>query len=145
MIIAGVDGAKLPPGETYPAPFAAAYSSNIFVGGFLFISMDMSFDDRTETPGLGARFAPTATPGVYEAAPTYSGRVRLLSRPGSRLAGYQQHDRTGAHMIDIHFDPPLPPTDDLTSETTSAFQISLDDFHDLLAGSIGVRRDGARS
>jgi hypothetical protein len=142
VTIDGVDVAKLPPGESYPAPFAAAYSSNIFVGGFLFIGMDVSFDDRTETTPWGARFAPTATPGIYEATPPYSGRVNLLARADGRLAGYQQHDRTGAHTIDIRFDPPLPPADDPTSETTSAFQISLDDFHDLLAGSIGVRCDG---
>jgi len=142
VTIEGVDVAKLPPGEANPLPFAAAYSSNIFVGGFLFMGMEVSFDDRTATPGPIARFLPTATPGIYEAAPPHSGRVRLLTRAGGSLAGYQQHDRTGAHRIDIRFEPPLPPADDPTSETISAFRISLDDFHDLLAGSVDVRRDG---
>jgi len=142
VTIDGVDVAKLPPGEPNPPPFAAAYSSNIFVGGFLFVGMDVSFDDRVATPGFVARFAPTATPGIYEAAPAHSGRVRLLTRAGGGLAGYQQQDRTGAHRIDIRFDPPLPPADDPAPATTSAFQISLDDFQDLLAGSIDIRRDG---
>jgi len=142
VTIDGVDVAKLPPGETHPPPFAAAYSSNIFVGGFLFVGLDVSFEDRPATPGFIARFAPTTTPGNYEATPPHSGRVRLLTRDGGSLAGYQQQDRTGAHVIDIRFEPPLPPADSPTSETTSAFQISLDDFHDLLAGSIDLHRDG---
>ncbi len=139
--IGGNDAAKLPPGQSHPLPFAAAYGSNIFVGGFPFIGLDVSFGDSAEAPGRRARFVSTPM-GAYEAAPPGSGRVSLLSRADGRLAGYQQYDRTGAHLIDIQFDPALPPTGDLTSDTVSAFQISLDDFRDLLAGSISVRRDG---
>ena len=75
------------------------------------------------------------------AHPTSTRRRRPT--PAASLAGYQQHDRTGAHMIDIRFNPPLPPTDQLASEAQSAFQISLDDFRHLLAGDIRVRREGA--
>jgi len=142
VTIGGADVAKLPPGQSYPLPFAAAYSSNIFVGGFPFIGLDLNFDGNAQTPSRGMRFVPTTTPGGYEAAAPNIGRVDLSATADGRLAGYQQHDRTGAHMIDIRFDPPLPSTDDLTSATVSTFKISLDNFRDLLAGSIGVHRDG---
>ncbi len=142
VTIGGTDAAKLPPGQAYPLPFAAAYSSNILVGGFPFVGLDVSFDGGAEKPGRGVRFAPTATPDAYEAAPPNIGRVTLVTVSDGALARYQQRDRTGAHVIDIEFDPPLPPTSDLASETVSAFKISLDDFRDLLAGSIEVCRDG---
>jgi len=143
VTINGTDVAKPQPGQTFPAPFAAAYSNNIFVGGFPFMGLDVSFDGRAETPSLGAHFVPTGTPNVYEAAPPHTGRINLLTTFEGSLAGYQQHDRTGAHMIYIRFDPPLPPTDQLASEAQSAFQILLDNFRHLLAGDIRVRREGA--
>lgn len=143
VTIAGTDAAKLPPGQDYPGPFAAAYSANIFVGGFPFIGLDVSFDGSAETSSRAARFAPTSTPGAYEAAPANIGRIKLLTTADGALANYQQHDRTGDHLIEIRFDPPLPPAERLASETRSAFQISLDNFRDLLAGNIRLRRDGA--
>lgn len=142
VTIAGADVATLPPGQDYPAPFAAAYSANIFVGGFPFIGLDVSFDSSAETSSRAARFVPTGTPGTYEAAPD-TARIKLLTTADGALANYQQHDRTGDHLIEIRFDPPLPPAQRLASEARSAFQISLDNFRDLLAGNIRVRRDGA--
>jgi hypothetical protein len=142
VTIDGTDVAKLQPGQTNPAPFAAAYSSNIFVGGFPFVGLDVSFDGSAEAPSRGAHFVETGTPGVYEAAPSNIGRVTLLTTADGGLAGYQQHDRTGSHTIEIRFEPPLPPADRLTAAVQSAFGISLDNFRDLLAGQIDTRRDG---
>jgi len=143
VTIAGADVARLPPGQDNPAPFAAAYSANIFVGGFPFIGLDVGFDGSAETSSRAARFEPTGTPGVYEAAPSNIGRIKLLTTADGALASYQQHDRTGHHLIEIRFDPPLPPAQRLATEIRSAFQISLDNFRDLLAGNIRLRRDGA--
>jgi len=142
VTIAGADVAKLPPGQDYPAPFAGAYSANIFVGGFPFIGLDVSFDSSAETSSRAARFMLAGTPGTYEATPSNIGRIKLLTTADGALASYQQHDRTGDHLIEIRFDPPLPPAERLASETQSAFQISLDNFRDLLAGNIRLHRDG---
>lgn len=142
VTVDGTDVVKLPPGQSYPLPFAAAYSSNIFVGGFPFIGLDVSFGGAAEAASRGVRFVATAAPGVYEATPPNIGRINLLTTTDGGLAHYRQYDRTGTHMIDVEFDPPLPSADRLASETESAFQISLDDFRNLLAGGIRVHHDG---
>ena len=101
VTINGTDVAKPQPGQTFPTPFAAAYSNNIFVGGFPFMGLDVSFDGRAETPSLGAHFVPTGTPNVYEAAPPHTGRKPCgLSAARSHRRPHDRHPLQSAAPAD---------------------------------------------
>jgi len=138
VAIDGVDVSKPQNGNNFAAPFPAAYSSNIYVGGLPFGALDVSFEG-TVRAGPVANFKPAAQPGVFEAD---AGELRLVTASDGALLAYQQRDRTKNHLMEIKFDPPLPSAPQLvSSEAISNFRISLDRFEDLLSGEIHLRRD----
>jgi hypothetical protein len=142
VAIAGLDVAKPQPGQSHPVPFPAAYSSNIFVGGFPFGNQRISFD----AAGSGEeqeveRFTQGTTPGTYLAVRPDGTSVELDAALEGGLRYYRHHD--GAHVLEISFDLPLPSAGRLlTAEGDSAYRMSLDDFRDLLAGTVHAARHG---
>jgi hypothetical protein len=76
VAIAGVNVAVPQPGLDHPAPFPAAYSSNIYVGGFPFGDWRIGFGEAVSAGDAGTvRFKPTATPGSYQTILSDSSRL----------------------------------------------------------------------
>jgi hypothetical protein len=68
--------------------------------------------------------------------------LRLIADDEGALRLYQQRDRNKTHVMEIRFDPPLPSATQLPfAEAVSSFQISLDQFENLLSGEIRMRRE----
>ncbi len=138
VTIDGIDVSKPQNGHNFPAPFPAAYSRNIYVGGLRFGEIDVSFADADQS-GTALNFASAAQPGVYEAN---GAELTLIAADDGALRVYRQHDWSRTHVMEINFDPPLPAATQLaSSEALSGFTISLDRFENLLSGEIGIRRD----
>ena len=139
--VRGVEVSKPQGPYNFPAPFPTAYSKNIFVGGFPFSSLEVSFDgDAPDRPRQAASFKPSAN-GGFEAN---NGQLRLVTTADGSLERYRQHDWTQRHVLDIGFDPPLPSVAQLAAtEQVSRFAISLDGFPNLLTGEISARRQGS--
>jgi hypothetical protein len=138
--VGGVEVSKPQGTQNHPAPFPTAYSKNIYVGGFPFSALDVSFDGvAADQPRQAARFK-SAGGGAFEAN---SGQLRLVATADDALTSYQQRDFSKAHVMEIAFDPPLPSAARLaTIESVSSFVISLDGFANLLSGAIIARRAG---
>jgi hypothetical protein len=143
VVIAGNDVATQQRGQSRAAPFPAAYSSNIFVGRFPFVDWLVSFDMAHSGDDKDrARFVSTGMSGNYLTDLRDGTRVELASAADAGLQYYRH--RNGAHLLEISFDPPLPPPDRVAAGVDSTYRISLDGFRDLLAGSVhAVRRDDA--
>jgi hypothetical protein len=139
VMIAGIDASIPQAGRS--APFPAAYSSNILIGLFPFGERRTSFEAAGPDQEKGVmHFTPTGVAGVYSATRPDRTSVELVSGPDAALQ-YFRH-RSGPHVLEVSFVPPLPPPGGLTANTESTYHISLDGFHDLLTGIVHVSRDG---
>ena len=141
--IADTDASVPQPGQNRPMPFPAAYSSNIFVGYFPFEDLHVSFTDARPGEEKGvAHFTPTGVMGTYSAARPDGTSVELATGPDAALRYYRH--RSGVHTLEVSFVPPLPSPARLSADADSTYRISLDGFHDLLAGRVHAsRRDDA--
>lgn len=141
--IADTDASVPQPGQNRPTPFPAAYSSNIFVGYFPFDDLHVSFTDARPGEEKGvAHFTPTGVMGTYSAARPDGTSVELATGPDAALRYYRH--RSGVHTLEVSFVPPLPSPARLSADADSTYRISLDGFHDLLAGRVHAsRRDDA--
>lgn len=138
VTVASVDMTKPQPGMERPIPFVAAYSRNIYSGGFPFYGAAVSFEEAAPALGPVISFHPAPGSSDYESG---DGR-RLVATGEGALQAYQQQDRSGAHRLDVRFEPPLPPVERLAaSEASSHFTVSLDGFVNLISGEVIVRRD----
>ena len=144
VAIAGTDVAVPQAGQNHPAPFPAAYSSNIFVGGFPFGDRRIGFGE-TQAGGDAEieRFVPAAVPGSYQAVLRDRTHVELIAAADASLQYYRHRDPTGSHVLEISFNPPLPAADRVATGLDAAYRISLDGFRDLLAGTVHLTRQGA--
>jgi hypothetical protein len=139
VTIAGTEATKPQPGVNHPTPFPAAYSSNIFVGLFPFGIQHVSFADvRPGEEKDVAHFTPSGEIGTYSATRLDGSRVELVTGPDASLQHYRH--RNGPHVLEVSFVPPLPSPGRLTADVDSAYRISLDGFHDLLAGTVHANR-----
>jgi hypothetical protein len=142
VTIAGVDVAIPQPGENHPVPFSAAYSKNILVSGFAFGERRVDFtnagfaNDSAAAEMDALRFAPSDQRGVFVAVRPDNSRVELVTAIDDALAYYRH--RSGNHVLEIEFVPPLPPTNARNADFDSTYRMSLDGFRDLLAGTVHV-------
>jgi hypothetical protein len=137
--VGGVDMTKPLAGVERPIPFVAAYSRNIYAGGFPFFGAAVSFEEAGRAPGSAIVFHPVSGSGDYD-----SGQgQRLVTTGEGALQAYQQQDWSGAHRLDVRFEPPLPPVEHLAvGNVSSHFSVSLDGFANLISGEVMVHRDG---
>ena len=136
--VASVDMTKPQAGAERPIPFVAAYSRNIYTGGFPFYGAAVSFDEAARPPGAVISFHPASGSSDYEG----SDGQRLLTTSEGALQAYQQLDWSRARRLDVRFEPPLPPVEHLAAgEVSSHFTVSLDGFANLLSGEVVVHRD----
>jgi hypothetical protein len=136
--VAGVDMTKPQAGMERPIPFVAAYSRNIYTGGFPFYGAAVSFEEAARSPGPVISFHPASGSSDYESR---DGQ-RLVTTGEGALQAYQQQDRSRAHRLDVRFEPPLPPVERLAAgEASSHFTVSLDGFANLISGEVIVHHD----
>jgi hypothetical protein len=136
--VADVDVTKPQAGVERPIPFVAAYSRNIYTGGFPFYDAAVSFEEATHPSGPVISFHPASGSSDYEG----SGGQRLVTTGEGALQAYQQQDSSRAHRLDVRFEPPLPPVEHLAAgEVSSHFTVSLDGFANLISGEVIVHHD----
>jgi hypothetical protein len=141
VLVDDVNVAATQPGQNHSAPFPAAYSHNIFVGGFPFGERRVAFDGHGANEDLGiVHFARASDNGPYTTTLRDRSRIELDATQDDALHAYRQSDPTGDHTLEITFNPPVPGPNRIASEVDSAFSISLDDFRNLLSGSAHVIR-----
>ena len=136
--VVGVDMTKPQAGVERPIPFVAAYSRNIYSGGFPFYGATVSFEEAAPPPGPVIRFHPASGSSDYEG----SDGQRLVTTGEGALQAYQQQDWSRAHRLDVRFEPPLPPVEHLAAgEVSSHFTVSLDGFANLISGEVIVHHE----
>jgi hypothetical protein len=137
--VAGVDMTKSQAGVERSIPFVAAYSRNIYSGGFPFYGAVVSFEEAAARPqGPAISFRPASGSSDYEG----SHGQRLVTTGEGALQAYQQQDWSRAHTLDVRFEPPLPPVEHLAAgEVSSHFTVSLDGFANLISGEVIVHHD----
>jgi hypothetical protein len=136
--VASVDMTKPQAGMERPIPFVAAYSRNVYTGGFPFSGAAVSFEEAARPPDPVISFHPTSGSSDYEG----SDGQRLLTTGEGALQAYQQQDWNRAHRLDVRFEPPLPPVEHLAAgEVSSHFTVSLDGFANLISGEVVLHRD----
>jgi len=119
-----------------PPPFRAAYSRNIFVATIPFGAGRVAFGaghgtdlDFVEQKGEEAGHR------LYVATRANGERIELVADAEGGLERYL--DRRGPHVFAVDFSPPL------AASGTSAYRITLDDFRDLISGTLRATREGA--
>jgi hypothetical protein len=125
----GVDVSKPRPGLTFEAPFEAAYSHNILLGGFPYGEWQATFEER---PASLPRFWQLENRWVSDLRDRTT--IELEIGDGGRLATYRHHD--GDHQLAVRFAPALPPRTEISGDFHSRFQISLDRFEGLVQGEL---------
>jgi hypothetical protein len=140
--IDGADVARPQPGpNSRAAPFPAVYSSNILVGGFPFGERRVVFGTDRPDRGDTERFVPGGEPGRFIAALTDGTKIELTATADGGLQSYRHRD--GDHVLEIRFDPPLPPLDRLARGVDAAFRLSLDSVQEVVTGTVhAAERDG---
>jgi hypothetical protein len=84
--------------------------------------------------------APTASQGVSAVDLGDGTQIELVDAANGGIQHYRHRD--GSHVLEISFEPPLPPTGHLAAATTasSSFRISLDRFLDVMTGVVRVAK-----
>jgi hypothetical protein len=109
------------PRVSFAAPFAVAYSRNILVGGFPFADGRLAF-------ACGSSRCVAALPNRTT--------VELDITDDGDLLAYRHRD--GDHQLAVRFAPALPPAKRLTAGFTAKFALSLDEFGELVSGSLNA-------
>jgi hypothetical protein len=137
---AGVDVAYPQPDLNRRAPWPAAYSSNIFVAVFPFAERRVAFRAGGHLDQSVLCLAPTASQGVSAVDLGDGTQIELVDAANGGIQHYRHRD--GSHVLEISFEPPLPPTGHLAAATTtsSSFRISLDGFLDVMTGVVRVTK-----
>jgi hypothetical protein len=135
----GIDVAHPQPGESHAIPWPAAYSQNIFVAVFPFEERRLAFGVNGPIEPDVVRFAPLNPNGVAMSDLFDHTKLELVATSSGQLQRYRHRD--GSHVLEIDFEPPLSSMDRRADAAASAFQISIDGFHDLVTGSVKVTGD----
>jgi hypothetical protein len=133
---AGADRAHPQPGQNHPAPWPAAYSSNILVAVFPFAERGFLFRAGGPPEQGVIRFSAAASQGVAVADLADGTQLELVDSADGRLQLYRH--RSGNHVFEISFEPPLPSTGHGTAATASVCRMSLDRFRDLVTCAVRV-------
>jgi hypothetical protein len=135
VTIDGVEVSQPRPGSTHAAPFDAAYSSNILVGGFPFTEWQVTFDAAAGPTSTVPRFVNAG--GRWSA--TLANRTTVeLDTTGTRELRAYLH-RAGEHQLAVRFEPAIPPAERLAAGFEGKFTVSLDRFGDLVEGKLRAR------
>ncbi|MGZ5900554.1 MAG: hypothetical protein ACXWK3_12500 [Reyranella sp.] len=135
VTIDGIEVSQPRPGAEYAAPFEAAYSSNILVGGFPFTDWRMTFDPTASSTPAVPRFVNAA--GRWAATLANHTTIELDAAGDGDLKAYIHRD--GDHQLAVRFEPVIPPTERLTAGFEGKFAVSLDRFGDLVGGKLRAR------
>ena len=122
VLVDGVDVSKSRPGFNFEAPFEAAYSHNILLGGFPYGEWQATFGERS---GSLPRFRQLGNRWVADLRDRTA--IELEVGDGRRLAAYRHHD--GDHRLVVSFAPAIPLG--VSGDSRSKFQISFDRFESL--------------
>jgi hypothetical protein len=137
VAVGGVDVARPQPGQSDGKPFAA-YSANVFAGGFPFSDGLVAFGAPDDIAPNVVRFVPADPPGSFRATRRDGTAIELFARADGSLEFYRhRHD---GHMLEIRFDPPLPPAARLTDRVSATYRITIDEFRDLISGTVHVTK-----
>jgi len=115
----GIEVSQAQPGASFPAPFEAAYSSNIIVSGFPFVTWRLRLDKSDD--GWRSTLA--------------NGTVIQLQTVGESELQTWLH-RDGEHGLAVRFEPAIPPVERLAAGFRSRFVVSLDRFAGLVDGEL---------
>jgi len=136
VVRAGADRAHPQPGQNHPAPWPAAYSSNIFVAVFPFAERDFLFRAGGPPEQGVIRFSTGASQGVAVADLADGTQLELVDSADGRMQFYRH--RSSNHVFEISFEPPLPSTGHGARAIASVCRMSLDGFRDLVTGTVRV-------
>jgi hypothetical protein len=129
VLVDGIDVSKPRPGFTFVAPFEAAYSHNILIGGFPFGDWQATFGEGSASL---PRFRHLHNRWVADLRDRTA--IELEVEDDGSLATYRHRD--GDHQLVVGFAPSLPPSAQVPAEFRSTFQISLDRFERLVQGEL---------
>lgn len=138
--IAGVEVARAQGGPNPRAPYPAAYSRNIFVGGFQFADRVISFDGNDPNEKGVLRFVQTTGSDTFVSTLRDGTQVELHTTVDRALEFYRHRD--GAHMLEVRFNPPLPAPGRLGAGAEATYGISLDGFRDVFTGIVQATEVG---
>jgi hypothetical protein len=129
VLVDGVDVSKPRPGLTFEAPFEAAYSHNILLGGFPYGEWKATFGERSASL---PRFRQLENRWVADLQDRTT--IELEVGDDGSLATYRHHD--GGHQLVVRFAPAIPLRTEISGDFPSKFQISLDRFESLVEGEL---------
>ena len=133
--IGGVEVSQPRPEANFAAPFTAAYSNNIMVGGFAFGDWEATFDDTSTSNSAVPRF--TRMGDNWVATRADGTTVELEATGTDDIEAYLHRD--GNHTLTVRFDPPFPSVDRLIAGFNGAFFISFDQFAGLASGKLSAK------
>jgi hypothetical protein len=123
VTIDGVDVSQPRPEASFAAPFAAAYSSNIMVGGFPFGDREATFGALSSTNSAAAQFALKGDNWVATRADRTT--VELDATHAGDLEAYVHRD--GNNKLAVRFESPIPSDARLAGRFHGRFFVSYDD------------------
>ena len=129
VLVDGVDVSKPRAGLTFVAPFEAAYSHNILLGGFPYGGWQATFGEGSASL---PRFRHLENRWVADLRDRTA--IDLEVEDDGSLASYRHHD--GDHQLVVRFAPSIPSAAQLSAGFRSKFQISLDRFEGLVQGEV---------
>jgi hypothetical protein len=129
VLVDGVDVSKPRPGLNFEAPFEAAYSHNILLGGFPYGEWQATFGERSASL---PRFRQVKNRWVADLRDRTA--IELEAEDGGRLATYRHYDN--GHQLVVRFASAIPSITEASGDFHSKFQISLDRFEGLVQGEL---------
>ena len=139
VAIAGVDVGRPQPPQSHGQPFAG-YSHDVFTGGFPFTDALVTFGASDDVDPSLVHFMPVDPLGSFRATRRDEAAIELSARADGSLEAYRH--RHGAHVREIRFDPPLPPASRLAQPVSATYQIGIDEFRDLITGTVQLSKRG---
>lgn len=122
VLVDGLDISKPRPGLAFAAPFEAAYSHNILLGGFPYVSAALPRFRQVESR--------------WSADLRDRSVIELEVGEDGSLAAYRHRD--GDHQLVVHFAPAIPARRNLSGDFHSNVRVSLDRFENLVRGDLHV-------
>lgn len=135
VTIGGVDVTQPRPEANFVAPFAAAYSSNIMVGGFPFGDREATFGDLSSINSAATQFTRKGDNWVATRADRTT--VELNATSTGDLEAYLHRD--GNSNLAVRFEPPIPSDAGLAAGFSGRFFVSYDQFGDIASGKLTAR------
>ncbi|MGY4155602.1 hypothetical protein ACVINW_001444 [Bradyrhizobium sp. USDA 4461] len=123
------------PDADYSAPFTAAYSSNIMVGGFPLGDRKTTFDGPLNANSAVLQFHQKGANWVGARADHTT--IELTLDNIGDLETYIHRD--GDHYLEVRFVPPIPPDPRLDVGYNGNFFVSYDQFRDIASGKMSAK------